>query len=404
MDAQRLQPIQQQERIITLDVIRGFALLGILLVNMQFFVSPVLFLMLSDVTMFDGPISNAANWFVTIFASGKFFTTFSFLFGIGFFMFMERVSAKGLSVGKVYLRRLVFLLLLGTVHIFLMWSGDILLNYAIAGFLLVLFRKSSITTIKKWAIGLFSLVVFLLGFFSFINSLMENIMDEDLGFTKDFASLVDESIVVFQNGSFSEILAFRLAEEIPIFLPNFIVTVPMVLFIFLIGLYVGKKGVLLNISLHIEWIRKVWKNSLIYGIVLTLLHVVLKTELLIVPFYLHEAVIEVISFVSGLIISFFYISSITLLCQQTQWKNRLSFLAPVGQMALTNYLLQTVICLTLFYGYGFGLYGKIPPELGIFITIAIFTVQIFLSKFWMARFKYGPLERVWRGFTYKGVK
>ncbi|WNF35052.1 DUF418 domain-containing protein [Bacillaceae bacterium IKA-2] len=403
MEARPIKPTQRGERIITLDVIRGFSLLGILLVNMQFFIAPKLFLMLSGVSLFEGPASNTANWFITIFATGKFFTTFSFLFGIGFFLFMERIKAKGLSVGKVYIRRLFFLLLLGLIHAFLFWSGDILLNYAIAGFFLLLFRKSSIEKIKKWAIGLFSVVIFLTGFLTFLSTLVENVLDEDIAPMNDWTNLVDEAIVIFQNGSFSEILAFRLAEEIPLIIANFIITVPMVLFIFLIGLYVGKKGVLLNIASHFEWIRKVSKNSLIYGTVLTLLFIILKTELFIVPFYLHEAAVEVLSLVSGLVISFFYISSITLLCQQEQWRERLKFLAPVGQMALTNYLLQTVICLLLFNGYGLGFYGKVTPEVGILSTFVIFTFQIFLSKFWMSRFKYGPLEHVWRSFTYKGI-
>ena len=403
MEGVRVHPTQQEERIITLDVIRGFALLGILLVNMQFFVAPKLFLILSGGTLFEGAISNTADWFITIFATGKFFTTFSFLFGLGFFLFMERVSAKGLSVGRLYSRRLSFLLILGLIHIFIFWSGDILLNYAIAGFLLLLFRKSSIEKIRKWAIGIFSVVVFLTGFFTFLSSLMENVLGENFAPMNDWASLVEQSVIVFQNGNFSEILAFRLTEEIPLILPNFIITIPMVLFIFLIGLYVGKKGVLMNISGHLEWIRKVWKKSFIYGAVLTFVYVILKAELFIVPFYLHEATLEVLSLISGLVVSFFYISSITLLCQQRQWKVRLKFLAPVGQMALTNYLLQTVICLMLFYGYGLGLYGKVAPGVGILVTLVIFTAQVFLSKFWMARFKYGPLEHVWRAFTYKRV-
>ncbi|MCT8136917.1 DUF418 domain-containing protein [Anaerobacillus sp. CMMVII] len=315
---------------------------------------------------------------------------------------MERVKAKGLSVGKVYSRRLFFLLLVGLIHLFLLWSGDILLNYALAGFFLLFFRNSSKEKIKRWAIGLFSSVIFLTAFFSWLSSLVENVLDED--FTKEFAMLVDDAVVVFQNGNYSEILSFRLAEEIPLILPNFIITIPMVLFIFLLGLYVGKKGVLLNIAGHLPWIRKVWGNSLIYGGIMTLVFVILKMEIIIVPFYLHDAVVEVLSLFSGLVVSFFYISSITLLCQQDLWKKRLSFLAPVGQMALTNYLLQTVICLLLFYGYGLGLYGKVTPEVGLLITFVIFATQIFFSKFWMERFNYGPLERVWRMFTYKGIK
>lgn len=403
METQRLQPTQHGERIVTLDIVRGFALLGILLVNMQFFVTPMLFLLLSEVTLFEGAVNRTADWFITIFATGKFFTIFSFLFGLGFYLFMERVNAKGLSVRQVYSRRLFFLLLLGGTHFFIFWSGDILFNYAIAGFLLLLFRNCTINTIRKWSIGLLSLVIFLLGFFTYLSSLLENTFGEEIISKNDFALLVDEAITVFQTGSFSKITAFRLAEEIPLILPNFIITVPMVLFLFLIGLYVGKKGVLFNISGHLDWIRKVWKKSFIYGVLMTIAYVTLKVELFIVPFYLHEASIEVLSLVSGLVLSFFYISSITLLCQQKQWLDRLKFLAPVGQMALTNYLLQTVICLFLFYGYGLGFYGKVTPEVGILITIAIFTVQIYFSKFWLSKYKYGPLEKVWRAFTYKGI-
>ncbi|RXJ02440.1 DUF418 domain-containing protein [Anaerobacillus alkaliphilus] len=403
MDAPRLRPTQQGDRIITLDIIRGFALLGILLVNMNFFVAPELFLLLSGDTLFDGAVSKAADGFVTIFATGKFFTTFSFLFGLGFFIFMERVKDKGLSVGKLYFRRILFLLFLGLFHIFILWSGDILLNYALAAFFLLLFRKSSKETIKKWAIGLFSVVIFITAIFSFLSSLMDNVLAGEMELTTDYSLMVEEALVVFQNGSFSEILSFRLAEEIPFMLSNYIITVPMVLAIFLIGLYVGKKGVLYNISGHLDWIKKVWKNSMIFGVLMTVVYVLLKAELFIVPFYFHEAAVEVLSLVSGLVMSFFYISSITLLCQKELWLARLKFLAPVGQMALTNYLLQTVICIFLFNGYGFGFYGKVTPELGILITVAIFTVQIFLSKAWMARFKYGPLERLWRLFTYRGV-
>ncbi len=403
METPRLRPTQQGDRIITLDIIRGFALLGILLVNMEFFVSPMLFLMLSGVTLFDGAVSKAAEWFVTIFATGKFFTTFSFLFGLGFFIFMERVKDKGLSVGKLYVRRILFLLLLGIFHVFILWSGDILLNYALAAFFLVLFRKSSKETIKKWAIGVFSVVILVTAFFSFLSSLMDNVLAGEMELTTDYSILVERALVVYQNGSFSEILSFRLAQEIPFVLSNFIITVPMVLAIFLIGLYVGKKGVLYNISGHLDWIKKIWKNSLIFGVLMTVVYVLLKAEVFIVPFYFHEAAVEVLSLVSGLVMSFFYISSITLLCQKEIWMTRLKFLAPVGQMALTNYLLQTVICMFLFYGFGLGFYGKVTPEVGILITIAIFTVQIFLSKAWMARFKYGPLEHLWRLFTYRGV-
>lgn len=398
-----LQPTGQKERIITLDIVRGFALLGILLVNMQFFVSPQLFLTITGIRLFEDPLSIAADWFITIFAAGKFMPIFSFLFGLGFFLFMERVKEKGLSVGKLFSKRLWFLLLLGMIHIFIFWSGDILLNYALAGFLLLFFRNSSVEKVKKWAIGMFLFVIFLLSLLTFLSALAENFAEQANLPVQDFTHLIDESIIVFQNGSFAEILAFRQDIELPIVLFNYVVTIPMVLAIFLIGLYVGKKGVLFNIAGHLDWIRKVWKNSLIFGALLTIPYVVFKAEIAIVPFYFHEGVVQNLSLIVGLLICFFYTTSIVLLCQNDNWKKRLLFLAPVGQMALTNYLMQTLICISLFYGYGLGFYGRVSPFLGIVITILIFVGQVFFSKWWLSKYKYGPLERLWRWFTYKGV-
>ncbi|MBU9712686.1 DUF418 domain-containing protein [Evansella tamaricis] len=401
---ERLQPVDRADRIITLDVIRGFALLGIFLVNMGLFTSPEIFMTAGDVTLFDDPLSQIASWFITIFATGKFFTTFSFLFGLGFFLFMDRVAAKGLSVPRVYSRRLLFLFVVGLIHGVIFWSGDILLPYAIAGFFLLLFRKKTVESIRKWAIGLFSSVLIILGFMTYLNDVVENVFDPEGTISGYYVELVNTAIDVYQHGSFMEILSFRMAEEVPLIMMNLLFTVPMVLSIFLFGLYVGKKGVLTDIQAFLPWIRGIWKKSFVYGFILTALHVILLAEIFVVPAYFHGAVVEVIGLVSGLIISFFYISSITLLCQQKEWLARLHVLAPVGQMALTNYLLQTFLSILIFNGYGLGFYGNVNPAAGILITVGIFVIQIFLSKLWLSKYRFGPAERVWRSFTYKGIK
>lgn len=399
---QPLLPTKNNQRIITLDIIRGFALLGILLVNMAFFNSPKLFLSSSEIVMFEGPTNILANYFIAIFATGNFFTMFSILFGLGFFIFMERVEAKELAITKVYSKRLLFLLGLGLFHVIFLWSGDILLPYAIAGFFLLLFRNLSLEAVRKWAIGLFvtvNLVIFALTTLSVIS--MELFGEE---FQESyFGEIIGKSLSVYQNGSFGEILSFRLAEEVPLVFWNLIIVVPFVLSIFLLGLYLGKKGVLRNINEHLEWVKAVWLRSLVFGMIFTALFLLLKTNMITIPFYLHHGLLEVVGYVKGLSFCFLYMTSIVLLCQSPYWKKRLSFLAPVGRMALTNYILQTVICIFIYNGFGLGFYGEITPEDGIVVTFIIFTFQVFVSKYWFTYFQFGPLEWLWRAFTYSYI-
>jgi len=101
---------------------------------------------------------------------------------------------------------------------------------------------------------------------------------------------------------------------------------------------------------------------------------------------------------------FFYMSVIVLLNQQPKWETRFAILAPAGRMALTNYLLQSVICTTIFYSYGFGLYDKVGPAACIILTILVYMIQVPLSIWWLKRFQFGPMEWLWRSLTYWRVQ
>ncbi|WP_169823120.1 DUF418 domain-containing protein [Anaerobacillus alkalilacustris] len=394
-----IKPTEQNERIVPLDIIRGFALLGILVVNMQFFNTPKLFVAGTEISLFNGIASQIAHYFILIFATGKFFTIFSFLFGLGFFIFMNRVEQKGFLVAPLYRRRLFFLLVIGFIHAIIIWSGDILLPYALAGFFLLLFKDKSKEVIKKWAITLYVIVNFIIGIFAYLSTLVLAVFNNTGQFSNQHEELVERAVFVYQNGSFLEILSFRLAEEVPLILLNLLVTVPFVLSVFLFGLYVGKKGILTNITGHLLWIKKVWNRSFLYSFILTMFYLVLEFQYIIIPFYLHDAIIEVLGFAIGLIMCFFYMTSIVILCSKEKKMKILMFLAPVGQMALTNYLLQTFICLVIFIG--FGLYGKVTPEIGIIIAFIVFVSQVFFSHYWLKNHKFGPMEWLWRIYTYK---
>jgi uncharacterized protein len=112
---------------------------------------------------------------------------------------------------------------------------------------------------------------------------------------------------------------------------------------------------------------------------------------------LAEGVLETAGYLA---LSFFYASVIILLAQRQPWKTRLAPLAAVGRMALSNYLFQSLVCTTIFYGYGLGLFGKVGPAAGVGLTFAIYAMQIPLSLWWLRRFRFGPMEWVWRSLTY----
>ncbi len=393
-----VQPVLKQERIEMLDIIRGFALFGIFIVNMLFFHSPKMFLSVTGESLWESTATNVTSQIITLFFTGRFFTIFSFLFGLGFFIFIDRLQQKNLSVSRYYSRRLVFLLLLGLFHGVVLWSGDILLPYACAGFFLLLFRNLKPRIVLMWAIGISVVTYVIRALMTLLNTLVINLSDE---IVVTYQGLVDEALVVYKEGTFLEILMFRLINEVPNYIFGLIIVVPTVLAVFLFGLYVGKRGIHQNIPEYKNWIVKVWQYSLVSSILLNALYFLILNEFVNISDILRPAIIDVVGGVSGLILSFFYVSSITLLCLKSTWLSVLRVFSPVGKMALTNYLIQTMISIIIFNGYGFGLYGQVSPSIGVFYVVAIFLFQVVYSHLWLRSFKYGPCEWVWRSLTYK---
>src|SRR5262245_2916003 len=147
-------PVARGERVAVLDVLRGAALFGIIAANMRGFMGPLSGYM-DHTLMWTDPANRAAQALVDVLISGKFITLFSFMFGIGFAIQMDRAEARGLASRVFYLRRLGVLLLFGLIHLVLIWWGDILTAYALMGFLLLLFRNRSQKAILRWAVGLY---------------------------------------------------------------------------------------------------------------------------------------------------------------------------------------------------------------------------------------------------------
>lgn len=390
-------PIQPTERISEIDIIRGLALLGILMVNMAYFKAPV---MMDRYPAYYAPgLEQISAWFIQLFFTGKFYAIFSFLFGLGFYIFMERTLAKGLTLPPLYKRRLLVLLVMGAVHLFLLWSGDILFTYALVGFILLGFRRKSLQSLKRWIIGLFIATLFLQGLFGLVQGIGKAYSGEQ--YSQMMAEIINSSVLVYSTGSFSELVSYRMVNEIPYILISLIVWIPAVLAFFLCGLYAGKLGLFKDLPGSVPIFRKICLVGFPIGALGLLLYFFFETGIWPVSTAFKPALLSMTNYFASLFIFPAYVAAILLILRQKTGRKVLAPMASAGRMALTNYLSQTLILITFFYGYGFGFFYRLSLAQGILLTLALYLLQVFWSNLWFKKFKYGPLEWLWRGLTYK---
>jgi uncharacterized protein len=380
-----LDPIAEKERIHSIDVIRGFALLGIFLVNMSSFHSPVLYLG-SNIDL--GSSEEWITSFIDIFAQASFYTLFSFLFGFGMIVFLDRAKAKGHGYKRLFIRRLIILLLIGLTHAFLIWHGDILITYALIGFVLLLFygvkAKVLLTT------GLSVLLIPAI-FLSALLLLVSFVYPEDAQLPKERA-LIEESIQNYKYGSFLEATTQRINDYFYVNnLESAIFLLVAILPLFLLGAYVAKERWFSDVNANKKAIQTMWFVSLIVAIPSKIIPYITTKN--IGTEYIQDSI-------GGPALALFYGTSIVLLIEKQHWKTILKPFSYIGKLSLTNYLLQSIICTTIFYGYGLGFYGEITHFQGLLLTIGIYIAQIVISYYWLKRFYYGPIEWLWRSLTY----
>jgi uncharacterized protein len=352
-------------------------------------------------------LDQISRWFISFFGEAKFYSTFSFLFGMGMALQYARAQEKGQRFAPFYLRRMFVLLLVGLVHAYLFWVGDILIMYSVLGtVLLIFFRNRRPKTLLVWTV-IFLVVPLLLNIALFglssLSSLapegeemMTQIFDEQ---TRAMTAAASQADLAYSTGTFAEVTQQRVEEMKYVF-----TTWPFMGFnvfaMFVLGLYAGKRKLYENSTENVALWRKVWIWGLIIGVTGNLIYVVagVGTSRMIPS---TKLLISLAGQTFGApALALFYMTSLALLFQREKWQPRLMPLTYVGRMALTNYLLQTVICTTLFYGYGFGLYGKIGITTGILLTIVIYVLQIPFSKWWLSHYRFGPMEWLWRSASY----
>ncbi len=385
----RSEPVRRQERIEVVDILRGFAIFGILLVNMYGFAGMDL-----NTQNYSG-LDRVVVILILLLAQAKFYSLFSFLFGWGMWIQMSRAMAKGINFVPTYVRRMLVLLLIGILHGIFIWTGDILTVYAILGLLLLLFRKSSERTLLI-AISLFLLWPIIV---NMPGQAMDGFRDAYAEITSTLRNFGPQSDAVYLNGTYWQITERRFQE----FVGGqtwFIYWIGNVFSMFLLGFYAGKRGYFRDINGNLPIFRRTMWIGLTVGLLLNGISVLVATRPdLVAPEWQRFVRISTRT-IGAPALMLFYVSAITLLSQRVKWRNRLAHLAPVGRMALTNYLLQSVVVSLIFYGYGFGLSGEIGPTVGLILTVLVFLGNIRFSAWWMERYRFGPMEWLWRTLTY----
>jgi uncharacterized protein len=391
-----MRPVSAGERIEVLDTLRGAALFGIIAANMRGFAGP-LAAYFNHTLMWTDPVSRVAQGLVDLFIQGKFITLFAFMFGIGFAIQMERADHSGVASRIFYVRRLAILLVFGLLHFILIWWGDILAPYALLGFVLMLFRKRSQRALLGWSAVLY-LYPFLLGTALFIAHTAGIQIPSPPPTTP---AELQRIISVYADGSYAAIIRQNV-HELPFMAFGFIFFYPRILGLFLLGLWMWRAGIIQDLPSKTALLRRCQKHGLWIGLLFNAIAIALNETFHPNPMAPSPVILAVnlaltIGVPAG---SLFYASTIALLWQNVQWRARLRPFAAVGRMALTNYLLQSLICTALFYSWGLGLYGRVNPLLGFVPTIAIYAAQVVFSVWWLRHAASGPMEWLWRRLTY----
>jgi uncharacterized protein len=402
---QALAPTDPSRRIHVLDVLRGFALFGILVVNMELFSHPVQLAVVAADTPVDR-VDRAAHWVVSFLADGKFFSLFTLLFGVGFAIQMGRAADKGVGIVPVYLRRLLFLLGIGLAHAYLIWVGDVLAVYALLGFVLILFRNTSPRALVRWAVVLLSVPLlvyaFAVGMIALATTqpdVAEQIQESFQKQRQAYLADIQRAYAVYAGGTFAEITAQR-AYDMHFMALGVIHMAPIALGMFLVGLWLARRRVFEDIEGHLPFFRRLLLGGGILGVLGSAFYAsLIGPDIDLIPSL--TVLVGLLGLTFGApALCLAYVAALTLLNRNPSYQRRLAPLAPVGRMALTNYLGQSVICTLIFYGYGLGLFGQVDKAEGLLLAAAVFAAQVYFSGWWLGRFQYGPMEWAWRSLTY----
>ncbi len=391
----------ERDRLITLDALRGFALLGILVPNIYTFAWPVAS-MFDHATMGDTAWNASALTIMQTVFLGKFMFLFAMLFGAGAVLFDRKTRSSGrpkLTDGwALWHRRCAVLLGFGLIHAYLFWYGDILTWYAFAGLTLVWWIRRLPIGVQIWGgLAAYTLGFLLMGLFMAVGlyfvetgkmpveQLMGDPAGELAGYRGSFADAFRTRF--FQTAKFQLLYG-------PLFLPALWGTMALGMGLTRAGILTGERSTKFHATFGI--------SMLVVGAMLTAIGYLAcySLDLVTPPAFVWQAFAQFL----GIPLSLGYSQLVVLACRSHRMRGPVKGLANVGRMALSNYLSHTLICTTIFYGYGLGRFGTIdfPALFGIVLAVWIFNFAF--SALWLRFFPYGPFEWLWRQVTYLGFR
>ncbi|MGE7021660.1 DUF418 domain-containing protein [Solibacillus cecembensis] len=370
------------ERVDMMDALRGFALIGILLANMLHFQFGSAG---AEIIESANGLNQISYYFVKIVVEGSFYPIFGFVFGYVLMKMVESREVSGVKYKNIVFRRAVGLSVLGAMHIVFLWEGDVLLTYGSTLFILLLFfLKRQVKTYFVWG----AILTVILGVGAFFGS----------NFLQLIKPLTTADIMIYQDGTYVEILMQRVGDFIGaggLFLlitllivwlfflgVSFLMVGPFVLF----GMGMAKKGAFLQLENGMQTYKKM---ALLVPVGLLLKGIIIFDT----PYslFIYSAGTYVLAI--GYIALFAWLFN----RYQTQMNH---YFAPIGKLSLSNYLMQSIICTTIFYGYGFGLFGQLGVFVGILLSVIIYVIQLKISQLYLKRFSLGPVETILRWFIY----
>lgn len=399
MSETQLKPTLSNSRLESIDVLRGVAVLGILLMNIRFFGMPsAAYFNPTAFGDFTG-INSLLFWLTSLFADQKFMTIFSLLFGAGIVLMGDRATASGRSPAWLLYKRNFWLLVLGAVHAYLIWYGDILVVYALSAFVVILFRRRSVKT--QFFVGVAMLAIGS-GLAMMAGLSVENWPPEALADSmQDWApgaAVIAEEIAIYQ-GPWIDQQAHRVPHSFEFH------TFVFLFWAFwragglmLIGMAAYRSGLF---SAALDPAR--YRQLALFG---------LSVGLPLVAFGLYRNHTDGWIFETGfflnaqynywgsLLVSLAYISLVMLWCLGNKLSSLRTRLSAVGRMAFTNYIAQSIVCTLIFYGHGLGYFGTFERWQLFLLVIAVWSLLLLVSPWWLARFRFGPLEWLWRSLTY----
>ena len=393
-------PTTRSERLVMLDALRGFATLGILIMNIQSF-SMVSSAYLNPTAFGDLNNANYGVWYLShLFADMKFMSIFSMLFGAGIALMSDKRTAHGLAVTRFHFRRMGWLLVLGLLHAHLLWPGDILVSYSLCGMAVFYFRNFSPCVL--WMTGLLCFSV--ASGTSVLTGLSipfwppEDVLEMQQETWRPGPTEINNELKI-QLGSWLQQLPLRSSQAL--FLETFVFLFTLAWRcsgLMLIGMALYKQGILTGVRSNSTYAFLIVIAACI-GIPVTMygIHENFAHEWnMSYSFFLGDQ----FNYWASPMISLGYAGAIMLIFKMPNLKKMAWPLARVGQMALSNYILQTLLCTFLFYGHGFAQFGKFSRVEQLLTVLAVSLIQITFSCIWLNYFRFGPLEWLWRSLTY----